>query len=69
MTVTWTDGTGTLPAETYSVSDGVQVSVLSVENVKADSKFTCRVVSNAFPGSESSQEILNLKKYGKLISF
>ena len=40
-----------------------------MENVQADSIFTCRVVSNAFPGSESSQEILNLKKYGNLISF
>ena len=69
VTVTWTDGTETLPAETSSVSNGVQHSVLSVENVQADSIFTCRVVSNAFPASESFQDILHLKKYGNLISF
>ena len=69
VTVTWTDGTETLSAETSSVSNGVQHSVLSVENVQADSIFTCRVVSNAFPASESVYEILHLKKYGKLISF
>ena len=68
VTVTWTDGTETLSAETTSVSDGVQDSVLSVENVQADSIFTCRVVSNAFPGSESFQDILHLKKYGNLIT-
>ena len=68
VTVTWTDGTETRSAETSSVSDGVQDSVLTVENVQADSIFTCRVVSNAFPASESFYEILHLKKYGNLIT-
>ena len=65
VTVTWTDGAETLSAETSSVSDGVQVSVLSVENVLVDSLFTCHVISNLFSESESSQKTVYLKTYGK----
>ena len=65
VTVTWTDGTETRSAETSSVSDGVQHSVLSVENVLVDFIFTCRVLSNLFSESESSQKTVDLKTYGE----
>ena len=50
-------------------SNGVQVSVLSIENAQSDSTYTCLIKSITFNQSEESQRIVSMNTYGNSLYY
>lgn len=64
VTVTWKDGSEKTLDGTNTNLNGIYTSLLKLSNVQADASYTCVVKSKEFPGSESSEKIVQLKTYG-----